>query len=288
MRICENRSWGRPLPARERASSMFVLVFIAASTLGGCTSAIFNRQKLQPIKSVALVGYSIEITERARRKHPMEDRGNRVEYMPPIVHALAQERAGELANELATRTYDGLARELANHHGWRVLPKEVAIQGGGALDSMRTNTKERNRIVLAELPSERAILDLPPSERVLLAQELGVDAIAAAQLTVGLGTTDGFLLAGFGSMRLFLQASWGIHLMDGKTGDVIWRDTKARGDPEEHGILNDGGAIRTADFTPAFEGAAAAATETLLRRYVEKTGSKVTKAPSKADQSFRL
>ncbi len=236
--------------------------------LGACTTVSVVPQRMDALKSVALVGYSGEVD-----LHVQNEPSTGVGGAISAIKQTKQYASGELEQrhaEEAQAAYDSLAKKLEAKFGWKVMPRE----------QLGANPDYANRVAQAgkgmggsrNVPgilSQYAAEKLSPAEREALSKALGVDALVVVTSSTVIGKTSGMSIGGLGKMVKYPRTTLRLSLYDAANPEPAWKDISAQGEAAPTGVENVMGAEVFEKEKQALQEAVDLAIDSLIARYDE-------------------
>ncbi len=256
----------------RQAVTIFTCVLVM---LTGCASVTIHKDRLDRVKSVAIVGFSGEVALRDPKEKDSGIAGtiNAIKATTEVANGEYTRRRAEQAEQI----YGLLAKKLEEGLGWTVLPKDrlPACSEYAALVEQHPQGglgKGYGEQLVPGVLREEAARNLDEATRARLAKALGVDAIAVAHVKYVVGDKSGFSVGGMGKVTKYPKAIVTFTVYDATSPDPAWKDAWAEGKPSKEGLENVMGVNVDEKETPVLIAAADSGFGTLLDRYKAQVG----------------
>lgn len=252
----------------------WALAALAVVTSLGCASVKVHPERIDKVKTVALVGFSGQLS----LHDPNEKKDSKgIGATINAIKNIGEMGSGELQKrrtEQAEKAYSLLAKKLSEQMGWRVLDAQALAQSPVYATQLREHSNEGlTTLGLQYLPNvlrAEVAERLSPSQRDELIKSLGVDAVAVVAVKYVVGDKSGFSLGGVGKQTTYPKAVVGFAVWDQNAQEAAWSDRWAEGKPTTEGLAATMGVELDENETSVLLAAADSGYGRLLVRYQEQ------------------
>lgn len=218
----------------------FKLVIIFALFLSSCASVKFEKEQVQAVKRVAIVGFDVQ------QQRPVET-GDLFKALTHQDTSSKAEIKGRTETPHVVKMYDILRAKFESQNHWQVLSQEMLRTNAGYQEYFKSKTDGwQNRPMINDrftlmqptgIVDSFAIYTTKPERLKQLQKELGVDALLVVGIRVELNNNSKFAsLVGQGKFNPFAVTS--LMLIDAEKNTKIWVDGSVKGDPVENNDKN--------------------------------------------------
>jgi hypothetical protein len=263
------------------SKKMLMVAGCATALCVGCASTAIQHQRVEQVKSVAIVGLAagLNIENRTQGKGAAE-----LGAAQEISNLGSDEKIAE-RKEQGNQLYDALVAEIGKTLGWTVKSRAEVVGDAANQALYVEKIGEPNRLQLGGMRiyvpgvlwTER-VSGLTPPERQKLLESLGVDALVFADVhffvgkigpvTWKAGNDGGFVVTGPipGTSAAYPAARVRLEVYDSDFPQPIWADSAA-GEPAKAGVVSTMGIEYKTDLVPILKDALHSAWAALLQAY---------------------